>query len=420
MSWERIRACRSCGAPDLETVLDLGEMPLADALLRPEDLERPEPRYPLTVAVCPDCGLLQLRETVSPEALFCDDYPYFSSVSPALLAHSKANVEELVERRGLGPESLVVELASNDGYLLQYYAARGIPVLGIDPADGPARAAEERGIPTRNDFFTAELARRLRSEGRAADVIHANNVLAHVPDLNGFVEGIATLLAEDGRAVIEVPHVLELVRHCEFDTIYHEHLCYFSVGALRPLFRRHGLCLNDVRPLSIHGGSLRLYVGRGGEEGPAVADLAAKEGEAGLDGPAGYRHFGERVAALREALRGLLQRLKAEGASLAAYGAAAKGATLLNYVGAGPELLDFVVDRNPRKHGRYMPGQHLPIRPAEHLLEARPDYTLLLSWNFREEVLEQQAAYREQGGRFIVPVPEPAVIEPAPGAEGPR
>ncbi len=408
--FQRIRACRSCGAGGLDEVLDLGEQPLADGLLREDDLARAEPRYPLSVVVCAGCSLAQLRETVEPEELFCRDYPYYSSFSPALLRHTQANVEELIRRRRLGPESLVVELASNDGYLLQYYAKNGIPVQGVDPAEGPARAAVARGIPTLETFFTRELARELREEGRAADVIHANNVLAHVPDLNGFVAGIATLLKDDGVAVLEFPHVLELIRHCEFDTIYHQHLCYFSVHALRPLFARHGLVINDLRRLSIHGGSLRLTVGRSGEESEEIARALGDEVEAGLDSVRGYGAFGARVAALRAELRDLLGRLKGSGARIAAYGAAAKAATLINYVGIGPDLVDYVVDRNVHKHGRFMPGQHLPIHPTERLLEDQPDYTLLLAWNFRDEIMEQQAEYRSRGGRFVVPVPEPVVV----------
>jgi len=405
-----IEACRSCGSDDLETVLDLGVHALADGLVREADAE--EPTFPLTVAVCAACGLMQIREDVDPDILFCRDYPYFSSFIDSLLRHSKANVDELCLTRNLGPEHLVVELASNDGYLLQYYAQRGIPVLGIDPADGPAAAAVEKGVPTLNTFFTLELARKLRDEGRLADVIHANNVLAHVPDLNGFVEGIATLLSERGVAVIECPHVLELIRHCEFDTIYHQHHCYMSVTALRPLFARHGLTLNDVRRLDIHGGSLRLFVSRQPGESEAVREALAEEAAEKLDTPEGYRSFGRRVDELRTKLSALLEKLKGEGATIAAYGAAAKGATLINTVGIGPDLVDFVADRNTHKHGRFMPGLHIPIVPAERLAIDRPDYTLLLAWNFAEEILSQQEEYLAAGGRFIVPVPEPRIIEP--------
>jgi SAM-dependent methyltransferase len=403
-------ACRSCGATRLHQVLSLGETPLADRLLTKETLSRPEPRYPLTVVFCPDCSLMQIAETVSPEELFCDNYPYYSSFSPALLEHSRENAEGLIASRKLGPDSLVVELASNDGYMLKNFKARGIPVLGIDPADGPAGAAQKAGIETMCTFFTCDLARKLRDEGRAADVIIANNVLAHVPDLNGFVEGIGILLKEDGVAVIECPYVKDLIEHCEFDTIYHEHLCYYSVTALDNLFRRHGLFLNDVKRLAIHGGSLRLFVQRREAVSPAVRDLLDIEKKERLTDFGYYRDFATRVQEVRDALLDLLGRLNRDGKRIAAYGAAAKGATLINYVGIGQDLVEFVVDRNTHKQGCFMPGQHQPIHSVERLVEDMPDYVLLLAWNFADEIIRQQAEYLERGGVFIKPVPTPRLI----------
>jgi SAM-dependent methyltransferase len=402
--------CRSCGGENLRVFLSLGNMPLSDGLLTADALQREEPRYPLDVAFCPDCTLVQILATVPPEQLFGADYPYFSSFTDSLLEHSAANVAARIEERRLDGKSLVVELASNDGYLLQYYRERGIPVLGIDPALGPVAAARARGVETLQAFFGRELAIQLATNGRQADVIHANNVLAHVADTNGFVSGIGTLLKEDGVAVIEVPYVKELIDHGEFDTIYHEHLCYFSVTALAELFRRHRLSLNRVEPLAIHGGSLRLFVEKRERQDRSVTGYLQAERQAGLDRFDYYAGFSARVARIRSDLVALLARLKREGARIAGYGAAAKGTILLNYAAIGREMLEFVADRNVHKQGRYMPGVRLPIVAPARILEEQPDYLLILPWNFKDEIMEQQAEYRRRGGRFIVPVPEPVVI----------
>jgi SAM-dependent methyltransferase len=406
----RIDGCRSCGHSELPQVLDLGRSPLADRLVSADRLDEPEPRFPLELVFCPECSLLQIRETVAPEILFCEDYPYYSSFSDELVRHSRTNVLELIQSRGLGAGNRVIELASNDGYLLKHYVEHGIPVLGIDPAAGPARAAEAAGVPTRKTFFTRGLAGQLVAEGLRADVIHANNVLAHVADTNGFVAGLAALVKEDGVIVIEVPYVKDLIDEVEFDTIYHQHLCYFSVTALDRLFRRHGLYLNEVRRLSIHGGSLRLYIEPQERVAPSVTDLLGLERGSGLDRLDYYLDFSRRVEGVKRDLLALLQGLKGQGRRIAAYGAAAKGCTLINYVGIGPELIDYVVDRNVHKNGRFMPGQRLPIVGAEQLLEEQPDYCLLLAWNFADEIAAQQADYRRRGGRFIVPVPEPRIL----------
>jgi SAM-dependent methyltransferase len=390
--------------------LSLGEMPLTAAFVREDQLGEPEARYPLTVAFCPDCALVQTLQTVSPEIIFGRDYPYYSSFSDALLMHSRENALSLIESRGLSSDSLVVELASNDGYLLHNFVEMGVPVLGIDPADGPAQAAEAAGVPTLREFFGVDLAERLRAEGKTADVIIANNVLAHVPDLNGFVEGIRILLAENGLAVIEAPYLRDLVESCEFDTIYHEHLCYFSVTALNALFSRHGLHLNHVQHLSLHGGSLRLFVGHHDEADASVAEYLENEKAAGMADFDYYRDFATSVNGVRDGLLELLDEARSADKRVAAYGAAAKGCVLLNFAGVGSDRIDFVADRNVHKQGMYMPGVRIPVRAPEALLDEMPDYVLLLAWNFKDEIMCQQSEYVRRGGKFIVPIPTPEVV----------
>jgi SAM-dependent methyltransferase len=405
--------CRVCGADGVLPFLDLGKTPLSDGLVRPENLDGPEPRFALEVAFCPSCKIVQILEDVAQEVLFPEDYPYFSSFSDHLLAHSRRHALNLVETRRLGERNFVVELASNDGYLLQNFVEAGVPVLGIDPAPAQVQAANDKGVRSICRFFGVDLAEELLAAGEPqADVIIANNVCAHVPDLNGFVAGMKRLLAPGGLITIENPYVRDLIDHCEFDTIYHEHLFYHSCTGISGLVERHGLHLNHVEYFpELHGGTLRYHVSHEPGRSPELERYLTDERTNGLDDFRYYGGFAQRVEQLKTDLLALLRGLRAEGRTIAAYGAAAKGSTMLNYVGIDRELVSFVVDRNVHKQGLHMPGTHQPILPVEALVERRPDHTLILAWNFKEEIIRQQAAYREAGGQWIVPVPHPEVVK---------
>jgi hypothetical protein len=405
--------CRSCGAILRHTFVDLGMSPLANSFVKPTEVNRMEPFYSLHVRLCGECFLVQLPPAAKPEEIFAE-YAYFSSYSDSWLDHAKAYVNLAVERFALDGGSQVVELASNDGYLLQYFVARGIPVLGIEPAQNVAQAAIAKGIPTRVRFFGEQTARELVGEGVRADLIVGNNVLAHVPELNDFVTGIKILLSEKGVATLEFPHLMRLMGENQFDTIYHEHYSYFSLIAVAQVFRRQGLAVFDVDELPTHGGSLRVYVCHSNEESkrkkPTVEKLLEQEKQAGLADLTCYASFGERVKETKRKLLTFLIAAKDEGKSIVGYGAAAKGNTLLNYCGIRDDFIDYVVDRSPHKQGHLLPGTRLPIREPEHIRKTHPDYLLILPWNLKNEIMAQMGYIREWGGRFIVPIPEVKVL----------
>jgi SAM-dependent methyltransferase len=406
------RLCLGCGNPLPSPFLDLGSTPLANAYLRPERAKLPEESLPLAVAYCTNCHLVQLTDRVLPDKMF-DEYLYFSSYSDSFLNHASRMANEMIQRFGLDGTSRVLEVASNDGYLLQYFLRRGVRVLGVEPARNIAAEAARKGIPTLTCFFGTEAAAEIQARFGTADLIIGNNVLAHVPAINDFLSAAAACLKPDGAAVFEFPHIKELLDKTEFDTIYHEHVFYYSLSAVQVLAKRAGLQLFDVELQPIHGGSLRVYLQHSGWRPVAARaeTMLKQERDEGLTTADHFVSFGFQVEALKRRLVHMLQQLRSSGNRLAAYGAPAKGNTLLNYCGIGPELLEFTVDRSPHKQGMLLPGSHLPILPPEELTARRPDYAVILPWNIAGEIVAQQREYLRAGGRFIVPIPEPRILE---------
>lgn len=404
--------CRNCGADLRHSFVDLGTQPLCESFLPAEALHRMEPHYPLHPFVCEACWLVQVDSFVSSEEIF-SEYAYFSSYADSWVEHARRYVEAVTERFGLGPDDRVIEVASNDGYLLQHVVAKGIPCLGVEPAANVAEVAREKGVPTRTAFFGEREARRMVAEGLAADLIAANNVIAHVPDLHDFVEGFRVLLNPEGVFTAEIQYLPTLVAGNQFDTIYHEHFCYYSLTSLRDVLARHGLRVFDVELLPTHGGSIRVYAcHEAATHAPTgrVEAMLAEEEATGITSLAYYAGFAEQVERTKHALLDFLLTAKREGKTVAGYGAPGKGNTLLNACGIKPDLLPFTVDRNPYKHGRFLPGSHIPVHAPDAIREAQPDYVLILPWNFRDEIMAQMADIRDWGGRFVVPVPALEVI----------
>ena len=406
--------CRFCGSPLGHTFADLGMSPVSNAFLKLEQLNLKESFYPLHAYVCDSCLLVQLEQFESPEAIFNEEYAYFSSYSESWLKHADAYAAEMVRRFGFDQTSLVVELASNDGYLLQYFVGKRIPVLGVEPSANVAEAARKKGVETLVKFFGVNTARELAAQGRQADLLLGNNVLAHVPDLNDFVAGMKILLKPDGVITMEFPHLLRLMRENQFDTIYHEHFSYFSFLTVEKVFARHGLTLFDVQRLPTHGGSLRIYAKHVEDRSKVIASaveaLLAEERAANLDKLATYSEFAEKVRLTKRKLLKFLVNAKESGKSIAAYGAPAKGNTLLNYCGVRTDFIDYAVDRSPHKQGMYLPGTHIPIYEPDRIFKTKPDYLLILPWNLKDEIVQQMSGIRQWGGQFVVPIPEVSVI----------
>lgn len=405
--------CRFCGSQLNNTVIDLGMSPLCESYVTAEQHNRMEPFYPLHVYVCESCFLVQLEEYVSPEAIF-SEYAYFSSYSSDWLKHAQSYTQKMISLLDLGRKNLVVEIASNDGYLLQYFVEASIPVLGIEPARNVARVAEEKGVPTLVEFFGKSLAKRLAEEGRQADLLLGNNVLAQVPDINDFVSGMKVLLKPGGVITMEFPHLMCLIEENQFDTIYHEHFSYFSLYTAEKIFAEHGIVLYDVEELRTHGGSLRIFGRHEEDTGKAVTEryreLKSRELAAGINSLDYYKRFGEKVVETKFKLLDFLISAKRSGKTIVGYGAPGKGNTLLNYCGIRIDFLDYTVDRNPYKQGKFLPGTHIPIFSPEKISETKPDYILILPWNFKDEIIAQMEHVRDWGGRFVVPIPAVEVI----------
>jgi hypothetical protein len=405
--------CRFCGTPLEFTFVDLGMSPLCESYVSAEHLYDMEPFYPLHVYVCPNCFLVQLEAFVSREDIFTE-YAYFSSYSDSWLAHAKSYTHQMIERFNLDANSFVIEVASNDGYLLQYFVEKNVPCLGIEPAANVAVAAEAKGVPTLVDFFGISLANKLVAEGKQADLVAGNNVLAQVPDINDFVEGLKIIIKPQGVITLEFPHLMCLMDQNQFDTIYHEHFSYFSILSVEKIFAAHGLTLFDVEELPTHGGSLRIYAKHTEDASKPVStrleNLRAREIEAGFDGMEAYTRFAEQVKETKRKLLEFLIQTRREGKSIAGYGAPGKGNTLLNYCGIRTDFLDFTVDRNPYKQGKFLPGTHIPILHPDKIAEARPDYVFILPWNFKDEIIQQLSYIREWNGKFVVPIPQVTVL----------
>jgi SAM-dependent methyltransferase len=408
------RSCRLCSAPLTISFCDLGMSPLSNSYLKAGQIDRHEKFYPLHARVCSSCLLVQLEQFEPPAHIFSDDYAYFSSFSDIWLRHAKAYVAYMVDRFGYGPQSFVAEIASNDGYLLQYFVQKRVPVLGIEPAANCAREAERKGVPSLVRFFGTQTADELVMQGRKADLLLGNNVLAHVPDLNDFIEGMKRFLARDGVITMEFPHLLNLIQQNQFDTIYHEHFSYFSFLTVERAFAKHGLTLFDVQEIPTHGGSLRIFARHADRVERVVLDsvgaLKERERSAGLEDLETYRAFDEQVKRTKRKLLAFLIKAKDEGRRVVAYGAPAKGNTLLNYCGIRADFIDFTVDRSPHKQGCFLPGTHIPIYSPAKIQQMRPDYVLILPWNIKDEIVEQVGYIRQWGGKFIVPIPEVSVL----------